>query len=253
MRRLATGPPARRSSWRIGRQRDIRSSSPPGTASTRGTYSVTVTRKAAEATQEALQDAVTVTLSVTPNTVDEGSPVTVRATLSKALQEDVTIPLSNDPGHVRGRGSRVALVDHVACRLHVGDGDGVDERGRRRGRRDLHRCAGHGQPPLRPGRGGSVLGAGHDLRQRGAAAATTAADAGTADGLGSGARSLRSMTGKRRSSLDAGASASRWIRTGRRWPSVASFDGQGRERGERPEVPAVPVPGPRQAEVVAAT
>ena len=65
---------------------------------TQGTYTLTVTRKAAEAAQETLQEAVTVTLSATPNQVDEGSPVTVTATLSKALQEDATIPLKTTGG-----------------------------------------------------------------------------------------------------------------------------------------------------------
>ena len=51
------------------------------------TYAVTVTREAAPA-------AVAVTLSATPNPVREGAPVTVTATLAKALAEDVTIPLA---------------------------------------------------------------------------------------------------------------------------------------------------------------
>ena len=53
----------------------------------RQTYRVTVTRQAAPA-------AVEVTLSATPNPVQEGSPVTVRATLAKALSEAVTVPLT---------------------------------------------------------------------------------------------------------------------------------------------------------------
>ena len=53
------------------------------------TYTVTVTRAAAPAST-----AVAVTLSATPNPVAEGSPVTVTATLAKALAEDVTIPLA---------------------------------------------------------------------------------------------------------------------------------------------------------------
>ena len=58
------------------------------TASTgeRKTYRVTVTREA--------QAAVAVSLSATPNPVDEGSPVTVRATLATALAQAVTIPLT---------------------------------------------------------------------------------------------------------------------------------------------------------------
>ena len=58
------------------------------TASTgeRKTYRVTVTREA--------QAAVAVTLSATPNPVDEGSPVTVRATLATALAQAVTVPLT---------------------------------------------------------------------------------------------------------------------------------------------------------------
>ena len=50
------------------------------------TYTVTVTRAA--------RAAVAVSLSATPNPVIEGSPVTVTATLAKALEEDVTIPLT---------------------------------------------------------------------------------------------------------------------------------------------------------------
>ena len=53
----------------------------------RQTYRVTVTREAAPAD-------VAVSLSATPNPVREGSPVTVTATLAKALEEDVTIPLT---------------------------------------------------------------------------------------------------------------------------------------------------------------
>ena len=53
----------------------------------RQTYRVTVTRQAAPA-------AVAVSLSATPNPVQEGSPVTVRATLATALAEAVTIPLT---------------------------------------------------------------------------------------------------------------------------------------------------------------
>ena len=50
------------------------------------TYAVTVTREA--------RAAVAVSLSATPNPVDEASPVTVRATLTTALDEAVTIPLT---------------------------------------------------------------------------------------------------------------------------------------------------------------
>ena len=49
------------------------------------TYAVTVTRQEAP---------VAVSLSATPNPVREGSPVTVTATLAKALEEAVTIPLT---------------------------------------------------------------------------------------------------------------------------------------------------------------
>ena len=58
------------------------------TASTgeRKTYRVTVTREA--------QAAVAVSLSATPNPVDEGAAVTVRATVATALSEAVTIPLT---------------------------------------------------------------------------------------------------------------------------------------------------------------
>ena len=54
------------------------------------TYTVTVTREAAPEPEPA----VAVTLAATPNPVAEGSPVTVTATLAKALAEDVTIPLA---------------------------------------------------------------------------------------------------------------------------------------------------------------
>ena len=40
----------------------------------------------------------TVSLSASPNPVDEGRPVTVTATLSQALADDVTIPLTLTPG-----------------------------------------------------------------------------------------------------------------------------------------------------------
>ena len=53
----------------------------------RQTYRVTVTRQEAPA-------AVAVSLSATPNPVQEGSPVTVRATLAEALDEAVTVPLT---------------------------------------------------------------------------------------------------------------------------------------------------------------
>ena len=53
----------------------------------RQTYRVTVTREAAPAD-------VAVSLSAAPNPVVEGSPVTVTATLAKALEEDVTVPLT---------------------------------------------------------------------------------------------------------------------------------------------------------------
>ena len=52
------------------------------------TYTVTVTRQAAAPA------AVAVSLSATPNPVGEGFPVTVRATLAKALSEAVMIPLT---------------------------------------------------------------------------------------------------------------------------------------------------------------
>ena len=65
----------------------------------RQTYRLTIARQeAADATPEALQDAVSVTLSATPNPVDEGSPVTVTAMLATALAEAVTIPLTTTRG-----------------------------------------------------------------------------------------------------------------------------------------------------------
>ena len=87
----------------------------------RQTYRVTITRQEAPA-------AVAVTLSAAPNPVAEGAAVTVTATLEEALEEAVTIPLtvtrgtSEDGDH----GSLASIT--LPGRLHVGHGHGDDDR-----------------------------------------------------------------------------------------------------------------------------
>ena len=94
----------------------------------RQTYRVTVTRQEAPA-------AVEVTLSATPNPVDEGSPVTVRATLAKALAEAVTIPLTvtrgtsedGDHGSLASIEIPAGGTSATGTVTTVEDGDGDDE------------------------------------------------------------------------------------------------------------------------------
>ena len=92
----------------------------------RQTYRVTVTRQAA---------AVAVSLSATPNPVGEGSPVTVRATLTAALLGDVTIPLSTrrDTSEEGDHGALAAITVPAGFTSATGtlptfeDDDGEDE------------------------------------------------------------------------------------------------------------------------------
>ena len=94
----------------------------------RQTYRVTVTRQAAPA-------AVEVTLSATPNPVQEGSPVTVRATLAEALDEEVTIPLrvtrgtseDGDHGSLASITLPAGFTSSTATVTTVEDSDGDDE------------------------------------------------------------------------------------------------------------------------------
>ena len=94
----------------------------------RQTYRVTVTRQAAAA-------GVAVSLSATPNPVGEGSPVTVRATLTAALLGDVTIPLSTrrDTSEEGDHGSLSAITVPAGFTSATGtlptfeDSDGEDE------------------------------------------------------------------------------------------------------------------------------
>ena len=99
------------------------------TASTgeRKTYRVTVTREA--------QAAVAVSLSATPNPVAEGSPVTVTATLAEALSEAVTIPLTvtrgtsedGDHGSLASITLPAGVTSATGTVSTVEDGDGDDE------------------------------------------------------------------------------------------------------------------------------
>ena len=99
------------------------------TASTgeRKTYRVTVTREA--------QAAVAVSLSATPNPVDEGSPVTVRATLATALAQAVTIPLTvtrgtsedGDHGSLASIGIPAGGTSATGTITTTDDADGDDE------------------------------------------------------------------------------------------------------------------------------
>ena len=78
------------------------------------TYRVTVTRQAAAG--------VAVSLSATPNPVGEGSPVTVRATLTAALLGGCDDTAEHEAGHVGGGGPRSSGIHHGACWLHLGHG-----------------------------------------------------------------------------------------------------------------------------------
>ena len=93
----------------------------------RQTYRVTVTREA--------QAAVAVTLSAAPNPVVEGSPVTVTATLAKALDEAVTVPLTltrgtsedGDHGSLASIAIPAGFTSAAGTVPTVEDGDGDDE------------------------------------------------------------------------------------------------------------------------------
>ena len=92
------------------------------------TFTVTVTRQAAQA-------AVAVSLSATPNPVDEGSPVTVTATLAAALDEAVTVPLTvtrgtsedGDHGSLASITLPAGVTSATGTVSTVEDGDGDDE------------------------------------------------------------------------------------------------------------------------------
>ena len=94
----------------------------------RQTYRVTVTRQAAPA-------AVAVSLSATPNPVQEGSPVTVRATLAEALDEAVAVPLTvtrgtsedGDHGSLASITIPVGGTSATGTITTVEDADGDDE------------------------------------------------------------------------------------------------------------------------------
>ena len=94
----------------------------------RQTYRVTVTREEAPA-------AVAVSLSATPNPVDEGSPVTVTATLAEALDEAVTIPLTvtrgtsenGDHGSLASITLPAGFTSAAGTVTTVEDDDGDDE------------------------------------------------------------------------------------------------------------------------------
>ena len=94
----------------------------------RQTYRVTVTRQEAPA-------AVAVSLSATPNPVDEGSPVTVTATLAEALDEAVTVPLTvtrgtsenGDHGSLASITLPAGFTSAAGTVTTVEDDDGDDE------------------------------------------------------------------------------------------------------------------------------
>ena len=94
----------------------------------RKTFTVTVTRQAAQA-------AVAVSLSATPNPVDEGSPVTVTATLAAALDEAVTVPLTvtrgtsedGDHGSLASITLPAGVTSATGTVSTVEDADGDDE------------------------------------------------------------------------------------------------------------------------------
>ena len=94
----------------------------------RQTYRVTVTRQA--------RPGVAVSLSATPNPVGEGSAVTVRATLAAALDEAVTVPLTvtrgtsedGDHGSLASITLPAGFTSATGTVPTVEDGDGDDER-----------------------------------------------------------------------------------------------------------------------------
>ena len=93
----------------------------------RQTYRVTVTRQA--------RPGVAVSLSATPNPVGEGSAVTVRATLAAALDEAVTVPLTvtrgtsedGDHGSLASIAIPAGFTSATGTVPTVEDGDGDDE------------------------------------------------------------------------------------------------------------------------------
>ena len=93
----------------------------------RQTYRVTVTRQA--------RPGVAVSLSATPNPVGEGSPVTVRATLARALARAVTVPLrttrgtseAGDHGSLASIAIPAGFTSATGTVPTVEDGDGDDE------------------------------------------------------------------------------------------------------------------------------
>ena len=93
----------------------------------RQTYRVTVTRQA--------RPGVAVSLSATPNPVGEGSAVTVRATLARALAEAVTVPLrttrgtseAGDHGSLASIAIPAGFTSATGTVPTVEDGDGDDE------------------------------------------------------------------------------------------------------------------------------
>ena len=93
----------------------------------RQTYRVTVTRQA--------RPGVAVSLSATPNPVGEGSPVTVRATLARALSQAVTVPLrttrgtseAGDHGSLASIAIPAGFTSATGTITTVEDDDGDDE------------------------------------------------------------------------------------------------------------------------------
>ena len=91
------------------------------------TYRVTVTRQA--------RPAVAVSLSATPNPVGEGSPVTVWATLARALSQAVTVPLrttrvtseAGDHGSLASITIPAGFTSATGTVSTVEGGDGDDE------------------------------------------------------------------------------------------------------------------------------
>ena len=107
------------------------------------TYEVTVTRQQSTGTTTtdtpttttSSSDSASVSLLATPNPVGEGSPVTVRATVSEALSEAVTIPLtvtrgtaeSGDHGSLASITLPAGFTSATGTLPTVEDDDGEDE------------------------------------------------------------------------------------------------------------------------------
>ena len=106
------------------------------------TYRVTVTRQQSTGTTTdtpttttSSSDSASVSLLATPNPVGEGSPVTVMATLSEALSEAVTIPLtvtrgtaeSGDHGSLASITLPAGFTSATGTLPTFGDDDGDDE------------------------------------------------------------------------------------------------------------------------------